>query len=56
MSHRPALPPHLGLDEEPAFSEDIISLSKSRIGPQGKSKYGKGGSRLYKAKGRAGRA
>ncbi|MBC7503506.1 hypothetical protein H7169_00875 [Candidatus Gracilibacteria bacterium] len=56
MSHRPALPPHLGLDEEPVFSEDIVSLSKSRIGPQGKSKYGKGGARLYKAKGRAGRA
>ncbi len=48
--------PHLAPDEEQIFSEDITKLSKRRIGPQGPSKYGKWGSRLYKAKGRAGRA
>ncbi len=38
MSH---LAPHLQEDEEQILSEDITKLSKSRIGPQGKSKYGK---------------
>ncbi|NRH21465.1 hypothetical protein HOO68_05500 [Candidatus Gracilibacteria bacterium] len=49
------LPPHLAEDEEQILSEDITSLTRSKIGLQGPSKYGKGGSRLYKAKGRAGR-
>lgn len=48
--------PHLQEDEEQVLSENITKLSKSRIGPQGPSKYGKWGSRLYKAKWRAGRA
>jgi len=52
MSH---LAPHLQEDEEQILSEDITKLSKSRIGPQGKSKYGKWGSRLYKAKWRVAR-
>lgn len=47
--------PHLQDEEEQALSEDITRFSKSQIGPQWPSKYGKWGSRLYKAKWRAGR-
>jgi hypothetical protein len=52
MSHRPALPPHLE-DEEAILARETAYLGKSKIGPQGPSKYGKGGSRLHKALGRS---
>lgn len=50
MSHTP---PHIGLDEEQL--EELAYLSRSKIGPQGPSKYGAGGRRVYKAKGRGGK-
>ncbi|MDD2693421.1 MAG: hypothetical protein PHY14_00640 [Candidatus Gracilibacteria bacterium] len=48
----PIKPPHLQ-DEEELAEEQTLNRSFSSIGAQGPSKYGKGGSKLYKAKGRA---
>lgn len=48
MSHRPSLPPHLADIEE----EESLKKQFSKIWPQWPSKYGPGGRRIAKAKGR----
>ncbi len=48
MSHHPTIPPHLADQEE----EKRLEQKYSTIGPQWPSKYGPGGRRVAKAKGR----